>query len=260
MEPLLALPSHLRSRLIRALETGRLRAPYPASTLRAVLSGEAPEVEGVRSALIGLNARGIDGRAAAFALELARSEAGRVDRPTLVWSGPGDHRLQSRQTNVVYEELLDEAEHRIWISTYALFDGPRLFKTLAQRMDGSPALEVTLLLNIGRKAGNTTKAEDLVASFANNLWAKEWPGHRRPDVFYDPRSLHLPHPEGVLHAKAVVVDERAAFIGSANLTEAAFERNFEAGVLSRDRSLAASLARHFRTLVEHGKVEPLPTL
>jgi hypothetical protein len=58
--------------------------------------------------------------------------------------------------------------------------------------------------------------------------------------------------------KALLVDECIAFVGSANLTEAAFDRNFEAGVLSRDRALAGPLARHFRTLVEHGKVAPLP--
>jgi hypothetical protein len=127
---------------------------------------------------------------------------------------------------------------------------------IAARMDATPELEVTLLLNIGRKPNNTTTAADLVTAFTNNLWTKEWPGRRRPDVYYDPRSLHLTQPEGVLHAKALVIDELACFIGSANLTQAAFDRNFEAGVLSRDPALAASWARHFRTLVEHGKVEP----
>ncbi len=77
-------------------------------------------------------------------------------------------------------------------------------------------------------------------------------------MFYDPRSLGSAGAEGVLHAKAVVVDDRAAFVTSANLTEAAFDRNIEVGMLSRDRTLAASLARHFRVLIDQKLLSPLP--
>jgi phosphatidylserine/phosphatidylglycerophosphate/cardiolipin synthase-like enzyme len=55
-------------------------------------------------------------------------------------------------------------------------------------------------------------------------------------VFYDPRSLEPDAPAGVLHAKAIVADEQFAFVTSANLTEAAFERNIDVGVLVRDRA------------------------
>ena len=40
------------------------------------------------------------------------------------------------------------------------------------------------------------------------------------------------------------------FITSANLTEAAFDRNIELGLLARDRTLAETTAIHFRTLIE----------
>jgi phosphatidylserine/phosphatidylglycerophosphate/cardiolipin synthase-like enzyme len=254
---MLALPSHLRSRLIKALETQRLEPPYPIGSLQTVLGGEWDEVESLQRELQRLEARGIGGKSIAFALELARVEAANVDRPALVWSGPGDRRLQSRRTRVVYDELVNEAEERIWVSTYVVHGGSRLFKTLAARMDAVPGLEVTLLMNVERPYGSTTVAEELVAKFTHRLWTQQWPGERRPDVYYDPRSLEIPKPDGVLHAKALVVDERACFVGSANLTEAAFERNFEAGVLSRDRGLASSIARHFRMLVEHDRVERL---
>src|SRR5438128_554854 len=79
----------------------------------------------------------------------------------------------------------------------------------------------------------------LVRRFADRLWGKDWPGQRQPEVFYDPRSLDPDAPGAVLHAKAIVADEEVAFVTSANLTEAAFDRNIELGILSRDRMLAA---------------------
>jgi len=74
-------------------------------------------------------------------------------------------------------------------------------------MDQKPGLRVTLLLNIQRKWGDTTAADHLVRAFADRFWRTDWPGKSRPQVFYDPRSLELGGPDGVLHAKAVVADD-----------------------------------------------------
>ena len=41
--------------------------------------------------------------------------------------------------------------------------------------------------------------------------------------------------------------------------EAAFDRNIEVGVLTRDAALAAALARHFQALIDHGLLVPLPS-
>ncbi len=77
-------------------------------------------------------------------------------------------------------------------------------------------------------------------------------------MYYDPRSLDLDGPAGVLHAKAVVVDDEAVFVTSANLTEAALDRNIEVGLLVRDRALAATVSSHFRGLIDRGLLLPLP--
>ncbi len=146
----------------------------------------------------------------------------------------------------------------MWASTYAFFDGPKAFEILAQRMDATPGLQVTLLLNIQRKWGDTTAAEQLVRKFADRFWKTEWPGSSRPAVYYDPRALELEGPGGVLHAKAVVVDDEAVFVTSANLTEAALDRNIEVGLLVRDRALAATVSSHFRVLIDRGLLLPLP--
>ena len=97
--------------------------------------------------------------------------------------------LHARDTRRVYEELLGSAERSVWASTYAFFDGPKAFEVLARRMDARPELRVTLLLNIQRKRGDTTAAEQLVRRFADRFWKTDWPGHRVPACFYDPRAL-----------------------------------------------------------------------
>ena len=47
----------------------------------------------------------------------------------------------------------DPPQRSVWVTTYAFFDGPRAFEVLARRMDETPGLSVTLLLNVQRKKG-----------------------------------------------------------------------------------------------------------
>ena len=182
----------------------------------------------------------------------------RASPPDFVWTGPEVAGLHARDTRRVYEELLGSAERSVWVSSYAFFDGPQAFGALARRMDAIPGLEVTLLLNIERRRGDTTAADSLVRRFADEFWGREWPGAARPKVYFDPRSLEMGSPTGVLHAKAVVADEESVFITSANLTAAAWDRNIELGLLVRDRALAATTVIHFRTLIEKDLLRRLP--
>lgn len=258
IEDLADLASHLRDRVVSALESGTLAAPYPPALLNSVLG--TPEASAMISgALQDLGRMGISGPAAAAFIRSVAKVSARTPRPDLVWSGPEVPGLHARDTRRVFEELLGSAERTVWASTYAFFDGPRAFKVLAQRMDEKSDVRVTLLLNIQRKFGDTTAADHLVRRFADRFWTKDWPGTRRPMVYYDPRSLADEGAEGVLHAKAVVVDEEVAFVTSANLTEAALDRNIELGLLVRDRGLAASISLHFRTLIDKGLLHPLPS-
>jgi phosphatidylserine/phosphatidylglycerophosphate/cardiolipin synthase-like enzyme len=63
---------------------------------------------------------------------------------------------------------------------------------------------------------------------------------------------------GVLHVKAVVVDGRTPLVTSANLTEAAFDRNIEVGHPLSGEQLAASFVRHFRVLIDQRLLTPMP--
>lgn len=210
------------------------------------------------AALQALEKMGISGSAVTAWIQTVEEVSSSMPRPDLVWSGPEVPGLHARDTRRVYEELLGSAEHSIWASSYAYFDGPRAFDVLARRMDATPDLRVTLLLNIQRRKGDTTAGEELVRRFADRFWKTDWPGKARPRVYYDPRSLEPDGPGGVLHAKAVVADDKVVFVTSANLTEAALDRNIEIGLLVRDRSLALSVSSHFLVLIDQGLLKPLP--
>jgi phosphatidylserine/phosphatidylglycerophosphate/cardiolipin synthase-like enzyme len=251
------LPSHLRKRVASALESGLLTMPYAVASVRSVL-GMGESGEEIAAALVELDRMGISGTSAAAWLRTVDAATSRAPRPDLVWSGPEVPGLHARDTRRVFEELLGSAERSVWASTYAFFDGPRAFQVLAQRMDAKANVSVTLLLNIQRKRGDTTAADQLVRRFADRFWNTDWPGSSKPSVYFDPRALELDGPAGVLHAKAVVIDDEVVFVTSANLTEAALDRNIELGLLVRDHALAASVSTHFRTLIERGLLLPLP--
>ncbi len=254
---LFTLPPHLRARLSSALDTGLISKPYSAASLRSAL-GSVDDVESALTTLSELDQLGLSGDAAAAWIRTVDEATSRISKPDLVWTGPEVPGLHARDTRRVYEELLGTAERTVWVSTYAYFDGPKAFETIAQRMDEVPELRVKLLLNIHRKWGDTTAADHLVRRFADKFWSTDWPGASRPEIYYDPRALDLKGPGSVLHAKAVVVDDEVVFVTSANLTEAALDRNIELGLLVRDHALAASVSKHFRVLIERGLLNPLP--
>jgi phosphatidylserine/phosphatidylglycerophosphate/cardiolipin synthase-like enzyme len=257
IEALLDVPPHVRERLAMALETGLLTGPSSATALRSVL-GSAEWNTQVSDVLLEFDRLGVSGPASGLWIRsLGKAEA-RSPRLDLVWSGPEVPGLHARETRRVYEELIGAAEHSLWVSTYAFFDGPRAFESLAHRVDAVPTLHATLLLNLQRKRGDRTGADQLVRRFADRFWSVEWPGKSRPQVYYDPRALELESAGAVLHAKAVVADNDVVFVTSANLTEAALDRNIELGLLIRDRSLAASVVCQFQTLIDRNLLNPLP--
>lgn len=254
---ILHLSAHMRKRLAAALESGLLATPCSPASLRSVLGLEEGG-EDVVAALGDLQRMGISSLASAAWIRTLEEAVSRTPKPDLVWSGPEVPGLHARDTRRVFEELLGSAEHSVWACSYAYFDGPRAFDVLARRMDERPNLRVTLLLNIQRKRGDSTAPEQLVRRFADRFWGTDWPGTSRPRVYYDPRSVEQDGPAGVLHAKAVVADEEAVFITSANLTEAALDRNIEMGLLVRDRALAGSVVTLFCGLINRGLLHPLP--
>ena len=257
MEVFLQIPSHLRKRLIDALKARMIIAPYSLISVRSAL-GIKTGGEEIVAGLKDLNKMGFDAQSTAMWINSLEDAILRSPRPDLVWSGPEVPGLNARDTRRVYEELLGSAKRSIWASSYAFFDGQKAFEIVAKRMEEIKGLQVTLLLNIQRKKGDKTSSEGVVRKYTENFWSKDWPGSIRPAVYYDPRSLEIEGPTGVLHAKALVIDGEVAFVTSANLTEAALDRNIELGLVVRDRALAMSISTHFQALIDNKLLSRLP--
>jgi phosphatidylserine/phosphatidylglycerophosphate/cardiolipin synthase-like enzyme len=82
-----------------------------------------------------------------------------------------------------------------------------------------------------------------------------------PRVLYDPLALTSGSgPRSCLHAKCLIVDDERALVTSANFTEAAMDRNIEAGVLVDDAGFAARLRAQFDALEQSGQVHSLPDM
>lgn len=243
--------------LADALEAGRLTPPFRDANLRHYVPSDL-----AAAAAADLEAAGLPPARLAWVLRLLASERRRTqalaDRLQLVWSGPEAPGAATRDTGVVLQQLFRDADEELLITTYAMDDRAKaeaLFGALAARMDAEPALRVSLFVNIPRPWKDETPTRVLVRGFAKRFVDQVWPGERLPELFYDPRSLAVGgETRACLHAKCVVADRARCLVTSANLTEAAQERNFEAGVLVEDAQMASALAKQLEGLVERGEL------
>lgn len=173
----------------------------------------------------------------------------------LVLSGPDVPGIPTADTAAVMQTLIEEATSQVLLVGYAVHNGQRLFKRLAARMEGLPSLRVVFCLDIPRKKTDTSLPNEIVRRFAQEFKDKHWPGTKLPELLYDPRSLSDSWDKrSSLHAKCVVVDRRVALITSANFTEAAQQRNIEAGVVVRYPLFVERLVGYFEGLRAAGQL------
>ncbi len=249
--------------LAEALDAGRVLPPFSNFSLDQI--GVNVKGDAVLEELNRLCMEGMKPAHVAFLLRALASEREEAQRLRegieLVWTGPDVPGAPSRDTYVVVRELFASAETSVLVSGYALYQGQTIFKPLSDRMQARPSLDVRLFLNVGRPTGDPRGSDELVREFAEAFRARHWPGAVPPSVFYDPRSLDgIDGQPACLHAKCIVIDDSIALITSANLTQAAQERNIEAGVLVSQAHFARSLRAQFDSLVDQKALRPIPGL
>ena len=181
------------------------------------------------------------------------------DAIDLVWTGPEAGGIASRDTAVVVRELFQSARESVLVAGYAVYRGHTVFRSLAERMDQLPNLQVRMFLDVRRQPGCPESETEPVRRFSKHFVNEDWPGTRLPTVYYDPRSLELDHSSRAsLHAKCIVVDGETAFVSSANFTEAAQLKNIEVGVIIKSPHFARHLSQHFDALAAEGFLKPVP--
>jgi phosphatidylserine/phosphatidylglycerophosphate/cardiolipin synthase-like enzyme len=246
--------------LAEAIDSGHFAAPYSLAGLQRYVPNS--DLAQVSAELSELSLSGMQPRHLALMLRLVGEERrGRSradDAVELVWSGPEAAGSATRDTAVVIRDLFASAQRSVLVACFAVYQGKELFKTLASRMEEIPELRVRIFLNVHHSNWPDSTEQQTLRHFAENFRTSDWPGMRLPELFYDPRSLLAdPAERASLHAKCVIVDEERAFITSANFTEAAQERNIEAGVLLSIPGIAKALSSQFETLVVRGILKQL---
>ncbi len=190
--------------------------------------------------------------------EREASERRMDQRLELVWSGPELDNAGSRDTPALVRQLFNSAERFVLISGYAVYEGADIFDTLARRIAETPGLECWIFLNVARAAGDDRPDDVVAREFAVRFYKYQWPWEPPPKLFYDPRSLARdPAQRAVLHAKCIVIDDCRALVTSANLTEAAYYRNIECGVLVNDAAFARQLSGQFMGLVADSRLREI---
>lgn len=156
----------------------------------------------------------------------------RPDQLEAVWTVPSMPGIEGRTTLAV-AELINEAHFAVYAATYSASWGSAYVKTLAHAVERG----VTVTVIVDRKLQKAT----------GDLLQQQLPGARlwtyalTDDSDYPPRQ----------HAKLVVVDHKAAFVTSANFSDAAAKRNLECGLLSRDAGVARGMASQLEILRQH---------
>lgn len=181
-------------------------------------------------------------------LEVALAAKRSAPTTELVWTGPATTVVPGRRTEQVLFDLIQGAGRRLTVMSFGIFQVPRLVEGLEQAL----ARGVELRIVLGDREGHGDQEIDrqrhqlgpIVAAKASLL---QWSPQRRPRD----EQGHA----GLMHAKAAVADSCAAFLTSANLTEAALERNMELGVLIRGGTLPASIDRLIDALLELGELQ-----
>lgn len=226
------------------------------AALAQSLDGRATTTTGDAAVDAFLRAHGPGATVAALRiLEVEREAAERAndERVELVWTGPEGEAAGTRETAVVARELFRQATQSVTVAGYAFAYARELLAPLAERMDQLPSLDVRLFMNVSRRDGDTRPEASIVADAARRFWEHEWSGRRRPALFYFPAALaSAADQRAVLHAKCIVVDRRRLLVTSANLTEAAYDRNIELGVILNDARIAAAVAAQFDVLAVRG--------
>lgn len=168
----------------------------------------------------------------------------------IIWTGPPNDRFPVRRIDQVLYDLICRAKSRIVLVTFAAHRVPHLCMHLREAVERG--VELTLIVESEEESeGQLTR--DAAAAFQDVPRA-------RTRIYYWPvakRERNQSGRPGKLHTKCAIIDD-VALIGSANLTDDAFNRNMELGMLVRESTTVWAITEHFAELINIGVLVELP--
>ena len=249
-DPLLSLaPTELYT-LAASIRNGRITPPFSALNLqRFIGSGDG---NAISKKLGDLAFLGMSAEAMAACLELVADSL--ASRPPLenfvdlVTTGPEVGGVANRSTEVVVCDLFRNAQRSVLVAGYAVYQGQRVFHSLAELMVQNSSLQVRMFLDIPRTQGDTSSVSIQKAKFVHHFKDSQWPAGMPFPIVYC--CAQLLEKAGSLHAKCIAIDDETVFVSSANFTEAGQQRNIEVGLLFQSRAINERLCRFFEALVD----------
>lgn len=164
----------------------------------------------------------------------------------IVWTGPANGTFPIRRIDQVLYDLLSNARQRIFLVTFSAHRVPLLCEHLSKAIDRG--VQITLLLE-SEQASAGQLSHDAAKAFRdvdlNKVHLLHWP--------LEKRERNQAGRPGKLHVKCAVIDQ-VAVIGSANLTDDAFNRNMEMGAIIRQQEIVDAIIEHFDSLREAGEI------
>lgn len=195
----------------------------------------------------------VPGSAVALALRVGlqvRLDVLEEEAIEIVWTGPASREIPLRRTREVLLDLIDGAEHRLVIVSFAAYKVPEVISAIDRA--GRRGVDARLILETSDDSSGklTHDAANAFMALKDLAHFYVWPREKRvADTAVT----------GSLHAKTVLADSKLAFITSANLTGSALSTNMELGVLVRGGPLPRRLMTHFDELIARGDLQRVRT-
>lgn len=169
----------------------------------------------------------------------------------LLWSGPSPaDKIPARRIDQALYDLIAEAKREILLVTFAAAKIDRLVEALL--MASQRGVRIRLILEFA-EASEGQLSYDALKAFPAALAAAA-------EIYYWPiemRERNQAGRPGKLHAKIAVIDN-SVLVSSANLTEDAFSRNLEVGVLVQNSRFNEAIKRHLDVLIATNVLIPIP--
>lgn len=265
MEPelsqLLDLPASTLLELGNALNGGSLRFGISASSLHPFLGSRSAELSAViRGMLENGCTTAILGRWC-HVLHEAKCRIENSDASLfLAISGPDVPGTPVVSTPAMVRALFEEARHDVIVTSYVFSHCRELLAPLAEKLEHHSDFHVRFIVDLSHQRKIPAEPLPIVANrFKAKFLSDYWSGCREPEFWHDARVFTEKEKSlsGVMHAKVVIVDHDAALVTSANFTEAAQDRNIEAGVIVRQRNQVVRLRSYFEGLIETGMLKQI---